>query len=192
MMHSIRMQLHLLTQENKLKTSHYILCATLFLSQLSFAEGDTCKSIFATGNIIRKSHYLAMNRYEKQNVLKNVFRVGSDLNPRFQGYDNLSVSKSFKVYGTKDESVDSKLQSAALKVFKKYELDSIHLVATVLFEGKDVTLSDNNPWAVLISKKIVDGRGQEKLQPVSAYSIEKTGASETIVPIIHNFDGLII
>lgn len=179
-----------------MKISHYLLCTTLFLSQLSFAEGNSCKSVFATGNIIRKAHYLAMNKYEKQTVLKNVFRVGSDLNPRFQGYDNLSVSKSFKVYGTKDESVDSKLQSAALKVFKKYELDSrentIHLVATVLFEGKDVTLSENNPWAVLISKKIVDGRGQEKLQPVSAYSIEKTGASETIVPIIHNFDGLII
>lgn len=179
-----------------MKISHYLLCTTLLLSQFTFAEGNTCKSVFATGNIIRKAHYLAMNRYEKQSILKNVFQVGSDLNPRFQGYDNLSVSKSFKVYGTKDESVDSKLQSAALKVFKKYELDSrentIHLVATVLFEGKDVTLSENNPWAVLISKKIVNGRGQEKLEPVSAYSIERNGAGEAIVQIIHNFDGLII
>jgi hypothetical protein len=179
-----------------LKISSYLLFTTLIFSQLTFAESNSCRSVFATGNIIRKAHYLAMNRYEKQSVLKNVFRVGSDLNPRFQGYDNLSVSNSFKVYGIKDESIDSKLQSAALKVFKKYELDSrentVQLVATVLFEGKEVTLSENNPWAVLISKRIIDARGRVKLEPVSAYSIEKTGASETIVPIIHNFDSLII
>ncbi len=179
-----------------MKISRYLICTTLFLSQLSLAETNSCKSLFATGNVVRKAHYLAMNRYEKQTLLKNVFQVGSDLNPRFQGYDNLSVTKSFKVYGTKDESIDSKLQSAALKVFKKYELDSrentIQLVATVLFEGKDVTLSENNPWAVLISKKTINGRGQEKLEPVSAYSIERNGAGEAIVPIIHNFDGLTI
>lgn len=163
---------------------------------MSFAQTDTCKSIFASGNIVRRAHYLAMNKYEKQNLLKNIFRVGSDLNPRFQGYDNLSVSKSFKVYGIKDASIDSKLQAAALKVFKQYELDSrentIQLLATVLFENADMTLSGNTPWAVLISKRIINGRGQEKLEPVSAYSIEKTGASETIVPIINNFEGLII
>lgn len=176
--------------------SRLILCTTLLTTQLSFAQTNSCKSIFASGNVVRRAHYLAMNKYEKQNLLKNIFRVGSDLNPRFQGFDNLSVSKSFKVYGTKDTSIDSKLQAAALKVFKQYELDSrentIQLLATVLFEGADVTLSGNTAWAVLISKRIINGRGQEKLEPISAYSIEKTGSSETIVPLINNFEGLII
>lgn len=179
-----------------MKPAHYILLSVFFLNQLCFAQSTSCKSIFATGNIIRKAHYLAMNKYEKQSFLKNVFAVGSDRNPRFLGYDNLTVSKSFKVFGTKDDSIDLKLQTAAQKAFKRYELDSrenvSQLVATVLFEGKEITLSENNAWAVLVSKKRMTARGDITLEPIAAYSIERSGATEVVVPIIYNFDGLII
>ncbi len=165
-------------------------------TQASFAQTKSCKSVFSSGVSIFKAQYLAMDIYGKQNFLKNIFSVGSDLNLRFRDYDNLSVSEPMKIFNSLEHSFDPKLKAAAIKVLKQYELDSreniTQLVATVLFEKKELLPGQVNPWAVLISKKIINTRGQSNLEPVAIYSMERSGSNEVMIPILNSFEGLII
>jgi hypothetical protein len=181
-----------------MKISNIALITLLISANTAFGDLLTCNSLFSAGQTIRKANYLAMNKYEKQSFLKNLFKAGDDLNPRSIGYDNLAITSPFKVFGKVDLTIDSKLMTAAKKVFKKYEEDSressILLVATVLYQPKSDTNYETDPWSVLISKRLMNARGQEILEPVAAYSIERSAASagEAIVLIIRNFGGLMI
>ena len=165
----------------------------LFLVFLIFA-GNLTAVAGITGYTLNKATYLGMNKIEKQNFLKNTFKIGDNLNPRFIGHDNLRVSAPFKVFGYADPSIDIKLTTAAQKAFKQYEIDSressVQLVASVLYEPREFTRTESNPWAILISKKNVGYSGKILMEPVSLYSFERIGSSEAMIRIISRFDSI--
>ncbi len=178
-------------------TKIFLIAIIAVTSTRAWAEGLNCRSLFSSGYVMKKSSYLTMDKYEKQRFLKNTFKIGEDLNPRFIDHDNLFVSAPFKVFGTNPVAIDSKLMTAAQKTFKKYEEDSrentTQLVATVLYEPADITSATAaNPWAVLISKKMISFSGKTTYEPITVYSMERNGASEALVRIIAHFNGLII
>lgn len=154
-----------------------IVLASCLLSQATLAESYTLK----------KAVYLAMNNYDKLQVLALHFGIASK-NTRGLIYENLEVTPPFRL--TVSPNVSDKNYAAALKVLRQFELDTREngraLVASVLFENATRSITgEDNPWAVLLSRARITPSGQMKLDPLIIYSVE--GAK--MLKISNQFDG---
>ena len=164
----------------------------LLQSSLGWTQ-NMCFDVFKSGHTLKKSVFLAMDRYAKERVMKNEFAL-LDRNVPVLQHDNLNRTPVFKVYGSDTESVSVKSVTAAKKAFRQYEDDSrentTHLVAQVLFEKDEKGL--DNAWAVLISQQLIDTRGLKTLSPKAIYSVERNSSGEIMKLITNRFGDLIM
>lgn len=167
----------------------------LFVVQCFALGGNAqvrCDSLLGSGSTVKKAHFMAMDRYGKLNFLLYQFDLAGR-EARGMKYDNLELSPTFRMVGQLPEGVSYKTFAAAKKAMKQYELDSREntqgLVAKVLFE-KEAT--GENIWAILISKRQLSHSGNERLEPIVIYSIERNTTGEKLVRISHGFDGPVL
>lgn len=158
----------------------------------------SCLQFYSGKLLFKKSRLLGLDRYSREEFLKNEFTQNSNSGPSAK-YVNLKTTAPFNPYSNSSMTVgniSSKLFFSAKTAMKKYEEDSRQsthsLVTIVLYEpGNQLLNGADSPWAVLIGKKNLNSRGKYSVSPMAIYFLESsnTGAVKLITD---QFDSLII
>lgn len=175
----------------KLNVISTLIAAVLFVGAMTAqAFPEKTKS----DNVIRKAYFLSLSQYAMFETLSLQFGVAPRGTRGFV-YDNLQTTPPFEMRSFDEKmGVSFKNYSAAKKAVRFFEdkkrEDGLKMVATVLYEKAEYAVSgQENPWAILLSRKSISGSGKMTLTPVIMYIIDRDSRGEKVTQVGQSFDG---